>query len=117
MKGYAAQMRGADILLSLMLSPHPSYPPLEMAEAGLLTISNAFEGRNPTRRFDNILTLTTLDPQSLVDAIEQAVAATEPMIGKLVPRVPPRAPGLQGARLEIGALAGELRRLREPSRA
>ena len=28
---YARQMRESDILLSLMLSPHPSYPPLEMA--------------------------------------------------------------------------------------
>jgi glycosyltransferase involved in cell wall biosynthesis len=33
-EGYAAQMRGADVLLSLMLSPHPSYPPLEMAACG-----------------------------------------------------------------------------------
>jgi hypothetical protein len=117
LEDYGALLSRASVGVSLMLSPHPSYPPLEMAEAGLLTISNAFEGRNPTRRFDNILTLTTLDPQSLVDAIEQAVAAAEPMIGKLVPRVPPRAPDLQGARLEIGALARELRRLREPSRA
>jgi len=39
---YAKTIREADVLLSLMLSPHPSYPPLEMAAAGRTTVTNAF---------------------------------------------------------------------------
>jgi len=39
---YAALLGESDLLLSLMLSPHPSYPPLEMAAAGGLVVTNAF---------------------------------------------------------------------------
>jgi hypothetical protein len=41
---YKIQISEADIGLSLMLSPHPSYPPLEMAALGLTTVSNDFLG-------------------------------------------------------------------------
>ena len=34
-----------------MLSPHPSYPPLEMAEAGVTTITNCYGGKDLRRRF------------------------------------------------------------------
>lgn len=40
--GYAEQMRESDLLLSLMLSPHPSYPPLEMAACGGVVVTTAF---------------------------------------------------------------------------
>jgi glycosyltransferase involved in cell wall biosynthesis len=39
---YAKRMRTADLLLSLMLSPHPSYPPLEMAACGRMVVTNSF---------------------------------------------------------------------------
>ncbi|OYU87888.1 MAG: hypothetical protein CFE29_20920 [Bradyrhizobiaceae bacterium PARB1] len=39
---YAKTMREADVLLSLMLSPHPSYPPLEMAACGRPAVTNTF---------------------------------------------------------------------------
>jgi O-antigen biosynthesis protein len=39
---YAQTMREADVLLSLMLSPHPSYPPLEMAACGRPAVTNTF---------------------------------------------------------------------------
>jgi hypothetical protein len=39
---YGELLGGADILLSLMLSPHPSYPPLEMAAGGGWVVTNAF---------------------------------------------------------------------------
>lgn len=39
---YAQTMRNADVLLSLMLSPHPSYPPLEMAACGRPVVTNTF---------------------------------------------------------------------------
>jgi hypothetical protein len=39
---YARLMRQSDILLSLMLSPHPSYAPLEMAACGGVVVTNSF---------------------------------------------------------------------------
>ncbi len=39
---YARLMRNSDVLLSLMLSPHPSYPPLEMAACGGVVVTNNY---------------------------------------------------------------------------
>jgi hypothetical protein len=39
---YAAFLGESDLLLSLMLSPHTSYPPLEMAAAGGWVVTNTF---------------------------------------------------------------------------
>lgn len=43
---YPAVLRGFDIGISLMLSPHPSYPPLEMAASGMLVVTNRFAGKD-----------------------------------------------------------------------
>jgi len=41
-RDYAEYLGQSDILLALMLSPHTSYPPLEMAATGGLVITNTF---------------------------------------------------------------------------
>ncbi len=46
---YAKRVRSADLLLSLMLSPHPSYPPLEMAASGKLVVTNSFSVKTAER--------------------------------------------------------------------
>lgn len=46
---YAERIRTADLLLSLMLSPHPSYPPLEMAASGKMVVTNSFSVKTPER--------------------------------------------------------------------
>jgi hypothetical protein len=38
-------MRSCDVLLSLMLSPHPSYPPLEGAASGAIVVTNEFANK------------------------------------------------------------------------
>jgi glycosyltransferase involved in cell wall biosynthesis len=48
-EGYAAQMRSADVLLSLMLSPHPSYPPLEMAACGGAVVTTVYGSKTAER--------------------------------------------------------------------
>ena len=45
---YADILNRSAIGVSLMISPHPSYPPLEMANAGCLTITNGYEGKDMT---------------------------------------------------------------------
>jgi len=41
---YVELISASDIGISLMMSPHPSYPPLEMASAGMQVITNDFFG-------------------------------------------------------------------------
>jgi O-antigen biosynthesis protein len=114
---YGDYLSRASVGVSLMLSPHPSYPPLEMAEAGLVTVTNEFEGRSLRRRFDNILSIELSQPAALADAIETAVARAEPMIGKFSPRGQGTAPEIDAAALfDAEALAARLRRsITEPA--
>jgi len=46
---YAQLMRESDVLLSLMHSPHPSYPPLEMAACGRPVVTSTFGSKNAAR--------------------------------------------------------------------
>lgn len=43
--GYARSLREADVLLCPMLSPHTSYPVLEMAASGGLSVTNSFANK------------------------------------------------------------------------
>ena len=42
---YAAVLREHDVGLALMYTPHPSLVPIEMAAAGMLTVTNSFENK------------------------------------------------------------------------
>ncbi|MFQ5851457.1 MAG: hypothetical protein ACE5JU_12810 [Candidatus Binatia bacterium] len=42
---YACLIRNSDIVLSLMLSPHTSYPPLEIAACGGFAVTNTFANK------------------------------------------------------------------------
>ena len=56
---YAKRMRESDLLLSLMLSPHPSYPPLEMAACGNMVVTNSCSVKTEQR-------LRSISPNILV---------------------------------------------------
>ena len=43
---YPRFLADTDIGLSLMFSPHPSHPPIEMAAAGARVVTNAFAGKD-----------------------------------------------------------------------
>ncbi|WP_084799752.1 glycosyltransferase [Bradyrhizobium sp. Ai1a-2] len=70
---YARQMRTADLLLSLMLSPHPSYPPLEMAAAGKLVVTNSFSVKSPERMRSLSRNILVAEPN--VDSIASVLGA------------------------------------------
>jgi O-antigen biosynthesis protein len=93
---YADHLSRASVGISLMISPHPSYPPLEMAEAGLKVITNAFGAKDPRARFPDVLCLDRLTVATLAEVIERAVAEAEPSLGGVTPRYKSRelpAPG------------------------
>jgi O-antigen biosynthesis protein len=46
LEDYLEFLARVDVGLSLMLSPHPSYPPLEMSNAGAITVTNSFANKD-----------------------------------------------------------------------
>lgn len=46
---YCRKLATFDVGVSLMYSPHPSVPPLEMAAAGMVVVTTSFENRDPER--------------------------------------------------------------------
>jgi O-antigen biosynthesis protein len=69
LEDYADLLSESAIGVSLMLSPHPSYPPLEMAHFGLLTITNGFGNKDLSQLHQNIHSISSLSPHHLAQAI------------------------------------------------
>ncbi|MGY4350480.1 glycosyltransferase involved in cell wall biosynthesis [Bradyrhizobium sp. GM7.3] len=71
---YAGRVRTADLMLSLMLSPHPSYPPLEMAASGKLVVTNSFSVKTAERMRALSPNIIVAEPnaESVGQAIENA---------------------------------------------
>ena len=76
---YADFVREFDLGLALMFTPHPSLVPLEMASAGLVTVTNTFETK--TREAMNAISpnLLAAEPslEGIVAGLEQAARRTE----------------------------------------
>jgi O-antigen biosynthesis protein len=71
---YARLMRESDVLLAMMLSPHPSYPPFEMAACGRPVVTTSFANKTA-----------------------EALAAVSPNIIGCAPTIEDVAAGLQTA--------------------
>jgi beta-1,2-rhamnosyltransferase WsaF-like protein len=83
LEDYAKILRSSAVGLSLMASPHPSYPPLEMAHFGLRTITNSYANKDLSTSHPNILSIRDITPDSIADALAQACRAfeAEPAVG------------------------------------
>lgn len=73
---YGAALREFDIGLSLMLAPHPSILPFEMASAGQIVVTNAYESRTADvlRAISGNIEPCEADPFSVAEALAAAVA-------------------------------------------
>ena len=69
---YADRLRDAAVGVSLMASPHPSYPPLEMANLGLLVVTNRFGPKDLATWHPNITSADDLSPASVAAALDGA---------------------------------------------
>jgi hypothetical protein len=80
---YAALLRRAAIGVSLMISPHPSYPPLEMAHLGMLVLANRFGAKDLATWHSNIRTTDDISAEGFATALEAMRLAFErdPEIG------------------------------------
>ena len=72
---YGALLGESDLLLSLMLSPHTSYPPLEMAATGGTVVTNTFgvKTAEALARISPHIIAVEPEVESLVDAVRLAV--------------------------------------------
>lgn len=73
---YAELVRNMDLGLSLMYTPHPSYPPLDLAASGAVVVTNKF---GPKQNLDNYcrnIICSDIDVKSLVENIEKGVEIT-----------------------------------------
>jgi len=80
---YAQLLSESAIGVSLMVSPHPSYPPLEMSHAGLLTLTNTYANKNLSKLHENVVSLSELSPTTIATALVKLTATyiADPTIG------------------------------------
>lgn len=69
---YAQMLLSCSAGVSLMASPHPSYPPLEMAHFGLRTVTNSYFCKDLTAFHPNILSVRSIAATELAEAIADA---------------------------------------------
>lgn len=62
---YSQIMLESYVGISLMVSPHPSYPPLEMSTFGVKTITNCFENKDLSSFSENIISLEYCTPEEI----------------------------------------------------
>ena len=74
---YANLLRTTSVGLSLMASPHPSYPPLEMVHFGALTITNQYANKDLGSAHDNFISIRDIDGPTIAAALAQACARFE----------------------------------------
>ncbi|MEE3460935.1 MAG: hypothetical protein VZR00_03455 [Lachnospiraceae bacterium] len=68
---YAACMKESYAGISLMISPHPSYPPLEMAAFGVQTITNSFVCKDLSSFSKNIHSLDICTAENIEKELEK----------------------------------------------
>ena len=66
---YAAMVRRMDLGLSLMYTPHPSYPPLDLAASGAVVVTNRFGVKTSLAEYSPNILCADLDVESLAAAL------------------------------------------------
>ena len=81
---YAELLREHDVGLALMYTPHPSLVPIEMASAGLLTVTNSFENKTPEAMAAISSNLITVEPtlEGLAAGLREAADRVEDFDGR-----------------------------------
>ena len=75
-RSYGALLGQHDVGLALMYTPHPSLVPIEMASAGLLTVTTSFESKTADAMAAISANLITVPPtiDGIVDGLRRAAA-------------------------------------------
>lgn len=76
LEDYAQMLLETSAGVSLMASPHPSYPPLEMAHFGVRTVTNGYVCKDLSTFHPNITSLTSIAEGPLAAALPEACRAS-----------------------------------------
>ncbi|PKO12958.1 MAG: hypothetical protein CVU39_21200 [Chloroflexi bacterium HGW-Chloroflexi-10] len=71
---YAQLVRGMDLGLSLMYSPHPSYPPFDLAASGAVVVTNKYGLKQNLDFYSKNILCFDLNKDALVEGLRQGVA-------------------------------------------
>jgi hypothetical protein len=82
---YGRLLATSAVGVALMVSPHPSYPPLEMAALGLEVVTNRFSIKDLSTWHPRIATLADDSPDGLAAALTEACRRFEVQGGTTVP--------------------------------
>jgi O-antigen biosynthesis protein len=77
LEDYADMLKQSAIGISLMVSPHPSYPPLEMAHFGMLVLTNHYANKDLSSWHDNITSLENYSPDVLASKLGELCLSFE----------------------------------------
>jgi len=75
LENYAHKLASAGVGLSLMASPHPSYPPLEMAHFGVRTVTNGYACKDLSKAHENILSIRDVLPETIAAGLARQCGA------------------------------------------
>jgi SAM-dependent methyltransferase len=70
---YAALVAKIDVGLSLMYTPHPSYPPLDMAASGAVVVTSQCDGKTTLSRYSRNILCVPPTVEALTAALAAAV--------------------------------------------
>ncbi|MFO0580003.1 MAG: hypothetical protein U1A78_39020 [Polyangia bacterium] len=74
---YAALVRSMDLGLSLMYTPHPSYPPLDLAASGAVVVTNRFGSKQDLDEYSKNILCVEPTVDDLVHGLAQGVRLAE----------------------------------------
>lgn len=74
---YAELAGTIDLALTLMYTPHPSYPPLDMAASGAVVVTNRFGSKQDLSTYSPNILCAAPQVDDLVDALRRGVALAQ----------------------------------------
>jgi hypothetical protein len=69
---YSEFLSDVDLAITLMYTPHPSYPPFDVASSGGVVISNIYQNKKQFIESKNVI-LTELDEESFMGSLKKAI--------------------------------------------
>ena len=77
LEDYAKVMLESRLGVSLMISPHPSYPPLEMSTFGVITLTNCFENKDMSYFNDNIISMKEYSAENIAYKLKELIKSNK----------------------------------------
>ncbi|GJD39818.1 MULTISPECIES: class I SAM-dependent methyltransferase [Methylobacterium] len=74
---YVTMLRSMDLGLSLMLTPHPSYPPLDLAACGAVAVTNSYGLKQSLATYSDNLICAEPTVDALLEALRSGVSLVQ----------------------------------------